>query len=105
MEFRTRIEIPTFPGADHVGAPWEQLLDDLNAHAGELGPVLSGPHGDGRPGVEVILATDADDQAGAVRATVDAVTRSLEAIGLGEHYPARVEVEHAGAPEPARAAA
>lgn len=95
MEFRAWISVPTFPGDDGYDAPWERLLDWLTAHT-DMEPVLSGPHGDGRPGVEVILATDADDEAGAVRAMVDATTRALEAIGLGAHYPATIRVEGIG---------
>lgn len=36
---------------------------------------------------------DADDEAAAVRAMVDATTRALEEIGQGEHYPAAIRVE------------
>lgn len=96
MEYRAYIAIPTFPGADHDGAPWERLLDQLNA-ATDMGPVISGPHPDGRPGVEVILAADADDEAGAARVMFDAVAHGLEAVGLGEHYPASIKVERADA--------
>ena len=38
-------------------------------------------------------ATEAESEAAAVREMVAATTRALEAIGLGGHYPASVELE------------
>ena len=54
--------------------------------------MLDGP-ADDRVGARVVLATDAETEAAAVREMVAATTRALEAIGLGDHYPASVELE------------
>lgn len=88
MEFRAWIELPRFP---HVpDERWMGLLDWLDVNT-DMGPVLSGPV-ENRPGVSVVLATDAADEAGAVRAMVDVTTRALQAIGLGDQYPALIEL-------------
>lgn len=92
MEYRAYIEIPTFPGEPDEA--WMRLLAWLDENT-DMGPALNGPAPEGASGVTVILSTDADDEAAAVRAMVDATTHALEAIDLGEHYPASIEIQHA----------
>lgn len=74
---------------------WEPLARYLEERYGELGPVLSW---DGS-GTVVILAADSENEARAAQAGFDAVSDSLRQTGLGDRYPARVEVEPADEPE------
>ncbi|MBB4662215.1 hypothetical protein [Conexibacter arvalis] len=88
-EFRGWVGVPSFPdGRDEA---WMRLLSWLDTHT-DTGPILDGP-ADDRAGVRVVLATEANGEAAAVRAMVDVTTRALEAIGLGDRSPTSVELE------------
>jgi hypothetical protein len=94
-EYRLHISVPGLPlEAEEAWAPLIARLE--RDHAG-LGPVLAWD----RNVAWITLATDADDEADAVRIGVDAVVSTLRSCGLGAHYPASVELEDAGHLTPA----
>jgi hypothetical protein len=86
MEWRARIRVP---GVDVEGGAAGDLLTVLERDVGHFGPVLSGEPG----GVDVILATDAPDEAAAACELYSAVGRALAAAELGNAYPVAIELE------------
>ena len=64
-------------------------MEHLERHHADLGPVLAWDGLD----CELVLATDAQDVASAADAVTRAVTDSLRASGLGDRYPAAIEIE------------
>lgn len=90
MELRARITIPTIQFADEHA--WEPLARHLeHAHVDDLGPTMSWD----KTGTVVTVSSDVADEAELVQRGIDAITESLHATGLGDHYPAAVEVEPA----------
>jgi hypothetical protein len=93
MEMRAWIKVPGLPLSDE--ARWEPFIEALERDHDELGPILSWDKETGA--AEIIVLVDTDDQAAAALTAVDAVTAALHKVGLGQHYPASIEV----APVPA----
>jgi hypothetical protein len=94
-EYRLHISVPGLPLEAEAG--WEPLIGRLEREHARLGPILSWDQNVAC----ITLATDADDEADAVRIGVDAVVSTLRSCGLGAHYPASVELEDAGHLTPA----
>ncbi len=69
---------------------WEPLIEHLERSYKELGPVI-GWHDEET--AWVVVATEAESEAAAARAAVDAVVDSLVWAGLGRLYPSAVEAE------------
>jgi len=93
MEFRVYITVPNLPvEPDSV---WQPLAEALERDHSELGPVI-GWHGDD---AEVVVSTDADDEAHAAGIATAAVGAALHAAGLGERYPSAIEIEPISTPQ------
>lgn len=86
-EYRLWITVTDLPLS--AEAHWQPLVDHLEQHHGDLGPVLSW---DGDEAV-LVIALDSDSEAHAVRTGVDVVADALHRTGLGDRYPRLVEVE------------
>lgn len=83
MEFRAWI---TVPGLDVESDAATRLLATLDdGRYGDIGPVLSGS--------DVVVSTDAPDEAEAAGRLAAAVGDALHIAGLGALYPARVALE------------
>ena len=88
MEYRLWITVPAMPfEAEEL---WEPFIERMETRHGKLGPVLTW---DGKGGTIVIVSADTDNEAHAVAKGVDAIAEALNATGLGDHYPASVEIE------------
>lgn len=86
-EYRLWITVPGLPFS--AENRWEPFTDHLEREWATLGPVFTWSD----DAIVAIIATDAAGPADAVRIGVEAVTRALHATGLGNRYPASVEVE------------
>jgi hypothetical protein len=85
-EYRLWVTVPDLPlDAEEL---WTPFSDWLERNRGSLGPILSWV-GDGS--LNVVLATDADDEAAASQGAVEAVTSALHATGLGDRSPLAVD--------------
>jgi hypothetical protein len=90
MEYRLWITVPDM--AFEAEELWEPFIERMEKRHGELGPILTW---DGKGGTIVIVAVDTDNEAHAVAQGIEAVADALNAAGLGDHYPASVEIEFA----------
>lgn len=91
VEFRAWI---TIPGIDVESEHADRLHRALDQRYGDLGPVLSGA----TDATIVVVATDAEDEAGAAGELVHAVTDALRRARLADRYPVAVEIEPTSAP-------
>jgi hypothetical protein len=99
MEYRAWISVPGLPV--EAAQRWEPLIERLEHEHGEFGPILAWEH----DGAQLVLSTDAPNEAVAARDMYHAVAESLRATGLAELYPARVEIVAVPAEQAASAAA
>jgi hypothetical protein len=88
MEYRLWITVPDLPF--EAEERWEPFIRRMEKDHQNLGPVLTW---DGEGGTIVIVAVDTDNEAHAVAQGIEAVADALNAAGLGDHYPASVEIE------------
>lgn len=89
MEYRAHVTVDDFPESPENEAGVE-LLRWLDEHT-DMGPAMSGP--DQRSPAVVVLATDAPNEAAAVRAMTDALAVALDGVGLEHCYPGHIEIE------------
>jgi hypothetical protein len=94
-EYRLYITIPDLAVSDQER--WQPLIAQLEERHGDLGPIIGWADGN----AEVVVSMEADSEAHAVQHAVEAVAESLHRVGLGDHYPAAVEVETQPEPVPA----
>jgi hypothetical protein len=87
-DFRVWTTVPGLPFEGDVSVRLHRWLD---RHCHELGPVLAGDLP--RDGTVVILATAAVDEAQAARIATERIVEGLQSIGLGDRWPAALEVE------------
>jgi hypothetical protein len=92
-EYRLWITVPglQFSAEDR----WEPFAEHLERRYGNLGPTFTWTD----DAIVAVVSTKASDEADAVWMGIDAVTDSLHATGLGNRYPATVEVEKVEEPE------
>jgi len=87
IEYRLWITIQDLPfEAEERWLPFSEHLE--SSHPG-LGPVFTWS----ADAMVAIVATTAADEAAAAERGVAVVAQALHASGLGDHYPASVEVE------------
>jgi hypothetical protein len=97
-EYRAWITIPGLAVDASDESQWMPLLDALRRDHDELGPILGGD-----AHVQVVVATDAPDEASAAGELHAAVVDSLRAAGLEHLYPSALELQLVDADERAAA--
>lgn len=90
-EFRLHIRVPGL--AFSAESSWGPLIEFLETHRAELGPVISW---DEQRVAVVTVAVDSDDAAQATETCVGAVSDALHRTGLGHLYPRSVEIDTVG---------
>lgn len=91
MEYRTWITVADMPVENE--ALWLPLIERLEHDEPELGPVVSWV--DERT-MQVVFALDGDSRSAAATDAVTVLGEALRAVGLGDRFPAAIEVEPAG---------
>lgn len=88
MEYRAWLTIPGLPFSDE--ADHERLHRILDRDHGSYGPVMTWT--DDGTATQIVLATDAADEAAAADELTSVVAQALHTADLGGLYPARVEI-------------
>jgi hypothetical protein len=91
-EYRVWVTVPNLPHTEE--AKWEPVINYLEDRYDQFGPVIGW---DGSA-AELILATDAEDEAGAAQSCFAAVAEALHQSGCGHDYPTSLRVELADEP-------
>lgn len=87
-EYRLHITVPRLPFRHEHR--WEPLIEHLERCYEGLGPIIAWHD---EETAWVVVATEAESEAAAVKAGVDAVVDSLVAADLGHLYPSAVDAE------------
>ena len=86
-EYRIYTKIPNLPLEPED--QWEPLMTLLEHDHSELGPIIGWEDDT----AVIILALNAEDESDAASKTTAVLAAALRASGLGDHYPAELEIE------------